>query len=972
MKTYATFFLTFLLTASAFAQRVGWEYMVFKNSGVRVWVYRNTGVYPETAAGNAALYADANAGKLLTVYTDPKSVPASVKVRLTLSSNLLYIEGAGDLAQIKFERTDGAALTGSNPDGVSLQSGVFYGYGSNSDPPYDKQWKANFGSVSGKSLRLTFKQASGGTFSYAFIAPKTGSVDRTPLFYSGSGTVVNPPTSVTTTPASNTALAFTIVSYNCQNGILQWKFTSPNSGAINVNWNGVFGGTLNPGDVQTTNLPSDRWVGGFYSGTASQAGQANTSFNFTTSCSLGPTVTPPTTVTTTPGSTTTAGFLTYSHQGVGNIQTLETSKIKVDFYLNLGGIPSFIYNKERNNEQLIWTPNGVFMGDSLDGGGSFNVSQYMTPLNTYTVKAHTNENGIQVPAQTISGDYSTGFNTVPGGSYNQARSKLYKWRKLQTSDRGQVLCMQVRPVMWNPLGVHNSIAEFSRAGVFANVLLNFEYWIVGERTLSWKVQTVIEPRNPLFFDPGERQFLPFSQEYPTVYPLGPYFRHVYRLNGNDVETQGSGEELKHVYPDDFAFLHCNGDLSSCLTLYTPSVGRYKSSAIPPPQSVNKFESNPELNFDYEQTHLSTGSLIIGSRAQALATIPTLPNQPSQAFDFNFLDDSHDWYNGRGTMKRVNGKLEFVIGTSHYDNGQYSYDASVRSPFRRWEASRIQNLYLTAAFTGGTTSAKLFWQKRNADGSITGYTKPFTVIGDGVERTYTIPTADNNFNGIIIQIGIQAGDNTPDGAKLILNHIKKGDCFWILVGAGSLLRRRKTLSAREQKPKGVSKTRLVRTLVALLLLPMLAAAQPPPSVSALPAGFTGNFYRDNAIRIRLEYPAGTTQASGLLKKGPNLSPASPQPVVIDSSATGLTLYWVDAKGLPTSGWLQISLNNTRVAAGTMNVGYQTGKTSDTLRFVSSAATPTLRFVLPGMAPPAVATARSIWARLMDLYYSGTTP
>ena len=972
MKTFITLLFALFSLLSVNAQQTGWEYMIFKNSGVRVWVYRSTALYPRTDAGNTALYADANAAKVLTAYTDPKSMPANVKVRLSLSNNLLYIEGAGDLSQLKIERTDGMAMTGSNPDGVSLLSGVFYGYGSNSSPPYDKQWKANFGSVSGKSLRLTFKQASGSTFSYSFIAPKTGVADRTPLFYSGMGTVVNPPTSVTTTPASNTALQFNIVAYSCTTGVLQWKFTSPATSAVNVNWNGVFAGNVNPGDVQTTNLPSDRWIGAFYSGNASQSSQANISFNFTTSCSLGPTVTPPTTVTTTPGSTTTAGFLTYSHQGVGNIQTLENSKIKVDFYLNLGGIPSFIYNKERNNEQLIWTPNGVFMGDSLDGGGSFNVSQYMSPYNTYSVKAHTNENGVQVNAQTVSGDYSTGFNTVPGGSFNQARSKVYKWRKLQTSDRGEVLCMQVRPVMWNPLGVYTGAGGFSRAGVFGNVLLNFEYWIVGDRTLSWKVQTVIEPRNPSIFDLSERKFLPFSQEYPTVYPLNPYYRHVYRLNGNDVETQSGYEHLLQFYPDDFAFSHCNGDLSSCLTLYTPRVGRYKSSAIPPPQSVNKFESNPELNFDYEQTHLSTGSLIIGSRAQALATIPTLPDQPSQSLDFNFLDDSHDWFNGRGTMMRVNGKLQFNIGAVHIDQNVKSYDASVRSPVRRWEASQIQNLYLTASFSAGASNMRLFWNKRNADGSITNYTKPFTVIGDGVERTYTIPTSDPNWNGIIIQVGIMAGDGIPESTIMILNRIKKSDLSWLsLLAAGGLTRRRKVIGVREQKPKRAGKA--VRALMALLLLPMLASAQ-IPQLSALPSRFGANFYRSNSVFLRVQYPPSmVSQASAILYKGKGLPPAQ-QPVVQDSTASGITLFWPSGKTLPDAGWLEVSLNGAVAGAATLSMSYQTSSSPanrDTITF-TPIRSPVLQFNLPGTPPPVPTSARSIWAKLLDLFYSGTTP
>src|SRR5213079_2915672 len=109
---------------------------------------------------------------------------------------------------LKFERTDGVSLSGTNPDGVSLSSGVFYGYGGNSSPPYDKQWKATFSPpVAGKSLKLTFRQTNGSLYTYQFVAPNANiSANRIPLFGAitspGSTTTAPPSTTITNPPSS--------------------------------------------------------------------------------------------------------------------------------------------------------------------------------------------------------------------------------------------------------------------------------------------------------------------------------------------------------------------------------------------------------------------------------------------------------------------------------------------------------------------------------------------------------------------------------------------------------------------------------------------------------------------------------------------------------------------------------------------------------------------------------------------------
>ncbi|UFH52544.1 hypothetical protein [Spirosoma sp. KNUC1025] len=386
--------LTVLLSVASYAQ--GWQKVkrTLANGSVqRGWVRRDLTTYPTTSGGNASFYAAVNNGSLPLTLTNPASVPANIKARYSLNNNLLFLETSGDISQIKFERSDGTAMTGTNPGNVSLQSGVFYYPGPNNYPPFDKQWMAQFTpAIAGKSLKLTFKQSSGSTFEYSLIAP-TGNVNNVALF--GASITTTPPSSTTTTPPSTTnvsALTFQIVAYDCNTGVLQYRFASPNTtDLVTVSLPGMTDGNVakTPNQTYSNTYASDAKVGRSQHISAGQSGQPSVSLDFVTSCNLGPTTTNPGSTTTAPTNTTyTPGGFTYTPLASTTVPagdsliTFETANVSAIVALGqqrpgttggrLSGQVWKLYNKAEPDYSLIhYSHINPATGDYSSSGSSF-------------------------------------------------------------------------------------------------------------------------------------------------------------------------------------------------------------------------------------------------------------------------------------------------------------------------------------------------------------------------------------------------------------------------------------------------------------------------------------------------------------------------------------------------------------------------------------------------------------------------
>ncbi len=107
-------------------------------------------------------------------------------------------------------------------------------------------------------------------------------------------------------PAALSALAFQIVSYDCNSGFLQYQLTGGDGSTIYLEIPGIFAGNVSANTIANTTYPADARIGRTSTGYAVQSGN-RIEISFTTGCSLGATPTP----TPTPNPTPTTGSLAF-------------------------------------------------------------------------------------------------------------------------------------------------------------------------------------------------------------------------------------------------------------------------------------------------------------------------------------------------------------------------------------------------------------------------------------------------------------------------------------------------------------------------------------------------------------------------------------------------------------------------------------------------------------------------------------
>jgi hypothetical protein len=137
-------------------------------------------------------------------------------------------------------------------------------------------------------ISLDFNQGGGGAQAQLYWEyPGQGSqiIPQSRLYPDGANTPTNPTTPTNPNPPSGGSLAFQIVSYDCNSGVLQYKFSSSDGSPVSVTLPGIFGGTMNPNTVATHTFPSDAKVGRNVTGTASQSGN-QININFTNGCNM--------------------------------------------------------------------------------------------------------------------------------------------------------------------------------------------------------------------------------------------------------------------------------------------------------------------------------------------------------------------------------------------------------------------------------------------------------------------------------------------------------------------------------------------------------------------------------------------------------------------------------------------------------------------------------------------------------------
>lgn len=988
----------------AVADTIGWQktQIFVKGKLIRNWARRNLTSYPKTTTGNKSFYAAMDAGQLTVTLTDPKTAPSGTGIRYSLTNGELYVQGYGDLKQWKIERADGIGLTGANKDGVALQSGTFFGYGGDADPPYDKQWKGSFlPSLAGQTINMTFQQTSGNLFTTTLIVPKSGYANKV-LLAGGTTNTVNPPTSVTTTPptstttanierilfvgnsilhntwegkswgmaasapnkdwfhlvsakfkalnpnadcreigdarfkldygivegshweefywrlddtsldivrgglsryqpladfksqylfvelgdnitdnshnlktnfqafvdkmisgytackvivltplitnngtrdilmaaanergwaiadnstltrsldsqyghpddaymqriadlawskvsisttvtppttttttATPTALTFNIVSYNCTNGILQWKFTSPSTTPVTVDWNGVKSGAVNPGEVQLTSLPSDRWVNADYSGKASQSGQPSIDYKFTTSCSLGPTTTPtttpPTTTTTTPPATTAIAGLTYNYPvltsvaswtanspSYGEVVRLENQYLRVESRKTYGGAIQ-ITDKTTGKDLVNWT----------DWGRQNELSLYSGPKD-FSKDGFWQFNGI-------------GWNPLTAGDASHNPGKVIAMGWVTGNDNKPRLYTKTQMINWPTNGIY--VEAWNERWI---ALTGKEVDVIARVTFNRSDQTFYYPETyqeyPCFMRSGKYNVVKFYNG-PAPY-TGGAITQTYALE-TDTQTFQAGKALISepwvAMERDNVAIFMNTDKLGLVGLKVdnadwgdngnPQEGDSQDTYA---TAQNRITIDPQgVLYHHYGFYVTSSATFQEGRDWANARPRKYGDLPD--FKFDAAHGRNDWNVDKGYDQREpfssDGWNVTLIPTA--DGGApTARRSSLTSPFGSWKASSIPKLYVRMKYSGQENQFKVtFWRNGQLDSPIpSSFTNQlaklipngfnlgsqnytFTPIKDGQYHTYEINTGTNSaWQGAIQYFQINYGDgNNP--------------------------------------------------------------------------------------------------------------------------------------------------------------------------------------------------------------------
>ncbi|GAB3960649.1 hypothetical protein GCM10028805_58260 [Spirosoma harenae] len=177
------------------------------------------------------------------------------------------------------------------------------------------QLQYQFTGGNGSPIDVTLPGIVGGTMSADVVAnytfPGDGRVGRTVTGYAvqsgnridinftnGCNLTTNPnPPSNPNPPTqpnnpSNGNLAFQIVSYDCNSGLLQYQITGGNGSPIDLVLPGIFAGTVSANTVATHTFPGDARTGRTVTGSANQSGN-QIAISFTTGCNLTSSSNPP-------------------------------------------------------------------------------------------------------------------------------------------------------------------------------------------------------------------------------------------------------------------------------------------------------------------------------------------------------------------------------------------------------------------------------------------------------------------------------------------------------------------------------------------------------------------------------------------------------------------------------------------------------------------------------------------------------
>ncbi|QIP16829.1 hypothetical protein G8759_31390 [Spirosoma aureum] len=477
----------------------------------------------------------------------------------------------------------------------------------------------------------------------------------------------------------------------------------------------------------------------------------------------------------TTGSSASSDFVSQTDEGWSKtddnlkLKYIENDLIKVGFLRDTGAVIGYAAFKSTNRNLVNdYQVDNALPGDPRHGTvfgdkgrqWMWKGSLYWTPGSGWQVVPGKNTNQY---------GFDTGGNVVEGGSlgpfYDESEvlaSRIYNHPKY-----GQMFYSKIRPRVWAVPGEYVDIVEEGWAWLQGTSIAYFSRQIIGPGITN--PQMIYQAR---------------AQELPCLYSLAP-FTYVRMADANSAPwTNSYVDRFKSDFSDNQNFTkaymtpeclvtHGEGPDSVTVGLYTPGIDRGDgvrvglNSRFNTGQFVGVFgewddnassyvNANPLVNYDNPGTYENAGYIVLGtSFSDVRSKVNALP-RPDQSFDFDFTTDNHRWWNFDCRMIKENGLWKVYIGDVKTDNNVTSANGIFAAPYGAWEASGIQTIEFDMKVEG-ITALWLEWYKPGEENDQSKvHRKAFTgLIGDGVRRTYSISTADPNWNGIVTSVGLRA-------------------------------------------------------------------------------------------------------------------------------------------------------------------------------------------------------------------------
>lgn len=362
--------------------------------------------------------------------------------------------------------------------------------------------------------------------------------------------------------------------------------------------------------------------------------------------------------------------------------------------------------------------------------------------------------------------FNTGNNPVQGGSLfpTMDLSKILASAVYDHPTRGREFYAKIRPKFW--------------------AVKDEDSHLVGEIWVSFP-----DPNSPVIhvyarhhieeMDPNrfaeQRVFQANEQENPCLYVIAPLAEKIINVGNRTNIAPGGGAVFSSTYHTVDGKIGAYGQ-GTGVTLFTPRNTSVKAAQFGGFDGDWTSDQSAYINGAVRQNYDNPGIyddesyVAFGNESEANTALSPFGGV-DQSFNFDFSKENVRWWNVDSRLKRESGNNWTWYLDSKTDNGVTAFICKFLAPYRAWQASNISTITFEMAVTGAS-QFDLIWQKPGVDNG-PEYSKRFSVTGDGQFRTYSVPTSDGNWSGIISTVGLKAVTSaTSSGAKVIIRKIYK--------------------------------------------------------------------------------------------------------------------------------------------------------------------------------------------------------